>query len=282
MLEKTRALLEKARHGRYAVGAFNVYNFEGALAVIESAQEMRSPVMLQVLPSAVDIAGPALVRMCLAVADSATVPVSVHLDHCSKENMIASSLDASISSVMADGSGFEFEENLNFTNRIVKLAASYNADVEAELGKITGEEDGSRQGCETGRMTQPEQAGIFTEKTGIHALAVCIGNIHGPYKTRPMLDFGRLARIKAEVSVPLVLHGTSGLPEGMITEAIKNGICKFNVNTEIRKAYLQRLNNLFHEPSRPELTRVIPESIDAMKGPIKEKIRLFDSAGKAG
>ena len=282
MIKKTTHLLHHAYINRYAVGAFNVYNLEGTRAVIESAQELESPVILQILPSALKIGKEALIQMCLAAASSSSVPVAVHLDHCSQKDTIKFALDNNISSVMADGSHLDFQSNLDFTLEIVKLAKKYGAGVEGELGKITGNEDGVESNNRVEEMTDPEQAMEFVQKTGVDALAVCIGNIHGRYETPPVLDFNLLDQIKNKLDHPLVLHGSSGLPDEMINKAMDSGVCKFNVNTEVRSVYLKKLSCLFKQKSSPELIDIMAQSIDAMKLPVKEKIMLFKSKEKAG
>jgi len=281
MLVQTRFMLSKATQENYAVGAFNVYNLEGALSVIHAAQELNSPVIIQILPSALALGGTPLISLCLEAGKTASVPVSVHLDHCSKQKEIYMALTAGISSVMADGSMLDYEDNILFTKKIVKMASKCSAGVEGELGRLSGSEDGLSTEETKAKMTQPSQADNFIEQTKVSALAVCIGNIHGKYKTQPRLDFERLKAIAENVSIPLVLHGTSGLPDEMIIKAMKHGVCKFNVNTEVRSTFLRTLSRLFKEDKRPELIDVMRDGIDAMKHPIKEKIKLFGSANKA-
>jgi tagatose 1,6-diphosphate aldolase GatY/KbaY len=283
MLISIRDLLDKAKEAGYAIGAFNVYNLEGGVSVVQAAQEERSPAILQILPSAIDIGGKPLIRACIEAADSVDVPIAVHLDHCSSFDIIKTALDAGVGSVMADGSHLPFDSNIKFTTLITGLADTYQSGVEAELGKLSGTEDGLSVKEIESRYTNPKEAEDFVNQTGIWALAVCIGNIHGKYHRTPRLDFKLLDDIHSRVSVPLVLHGTSGLPEDMIAEAINSGVCKFNVNTEIRHTYLSTLNRLFKDgTTNPELVEVMTKSIEAMKQPIKEKIRLFGSANKAG
>ncbi len=281
MLIDTGKLLDIARKEGFAVGAFNIYNLEGALAVVQAAESMSSPVTLQLLPSAMDIGGSPLIAMCLELAKTSRVPVSVHLDHCSDPERIGFALDAGISSVMADGSALNYGDNVVFTRAMVKMASATGRTVEAELGKISGEEDGLSVAAWEARMTKPDQAAEFVQETGVAALAVCIGNVHGKYRQVPNLDFSRLAAIAKVVSVPLVLHGTSGLPDEMITESIRHGVCKFNVNTEIRTAYIGALKAGFTDSDSPELVRLIRNSIEVMKDVVKSKITLFCSADKA-
>ena len=280
MLTSFHRLMAAARKGGYAVGAFNIYNLEGALAVMQAADEMSSPVMLQILPSALDIGGSALVKLCLELGRQASVPVAVHLDHCSSAHQIRMALDAGVCSVMADGSGLAYAENLAFTRQMAGLARQFDADVEAELGKLSGSEDGLAVSQRLARMTDPDQAVDFVQKTGVSALAVCIGNVHGKYRLPPDLDFGRLDRIRNRVDLPLVLHGTSGLPGEMVKRAMDLGVCKFNVNTEVRKAYLGAMENALG--NKPELVGIMNQGIRAMTAVVKEKITLFNSAGKAG
>lgn len=286
MLMPTHLMLLTARQKKYAVGAFNVYNMEGALSVIQAAEELKSPVMLQILPSALAIGGIPFIKLCLEAGKKAKIPVAVHLDHCNSEQEIKTSLKSGILSVMADGSNLPFEKNLEFTKRMVFLASQYSAGVEGELGKLSGTEDGLSISDRESRLTDPEEAVTFAEKSNVSALAVCIGNIHGTYNTEPQLDFDRLEIISRSVSLPLVLHGTSGLPEEMIEQAMDHGVCKFNVNTEVRYAYLNQMKSMLcptDDPSevKRELVEIMLQSMDAMKNTIQEKMRLFRSVNQA-
>lgn len=281
MLYDTGKLLQCAKKNGFAIGAFNIYNLEGATAAVQAAEELASPIILQLLPSAIDIGGSPLISMCLTLAGVSTVPVSVHLDHCSNEQTIMFVLQAGLTSVMADGSSMDFQENIKFTKRIVQAAALCNGFVEAELGKLSGEEDGISVLEREAKFTDPKQAAEFAEQTGISALAVCIGNIHGKYLQPPKLDFARLHDISKQVVLPIVLHGTSGLPDPLIQEAISYGVCKFNVNTEVRSIYLDSLRKSFTDSSKPELVPLMKDAISAMKEPVKNKLLLFSSANKA-
>lgn len=281
MLYDTGTLLKCAKNHGFAIGAFNIYNLEGATAAVQAAEEMSSPILLQLLPSAIGIGGPPLIAMCLKLAEVSTVPVSVHLDHCSDENMIMSVLQAGLTSVMADGSSLDYQKNIEFTDKIVQAAAPYNGFVEAELGKLSGQEDGITILEREAKYTDPGQAEDFARQTGISALAVCIGNSHGKYHRTPELDFARLNNICDQVPLPIVLHGTSGLPDQMIQEAISYGICKFNVNTEIRSIYLEFMKKSFASSLKPELVSLMKDAISVMKEVVKSKLQLFCSANKA-
>lgn len=279
MLTSTKQLLTQAQNGRYAIGAFNIYNLEGVKAVIGAAEQANSPVMLQLHPKAVEYGGRPLLALCLAAGEEASVPVAVHLDHSSFAEAIEQALAGGISSIMADGSHLDYEANVTFTQQMVEKAQAYDAAVEAELGRISGTEDDLSVAEWQARLTEPAQAAAFVQKTGIDALAVCIGNVHGKYHSEPNLDFARLAAIREQVSLPLVLHGTSGLPDGMITQAIELGVCKFNVNTELRQAFLQAMRSA---SQNMDLLDVMEAAILAMATAVTAKIQLFGSSGQGG
>ena len=281
MLASTRELLEKARRGRYAVGAFNVYTLEQVQAVLQAAEALESPVILQVLPRALKMSGTALIKACLEAGRCSSVKVSVHLDHCSCEGTMDRALAAGVSSIMADGSHLDYESNIAFTGRVVHLAGRFNACVEAELGRLTGAEDGVAVAHSETRLTDPDQAADFAARTHTHALAVCVGNVHGKYYQAPELDFERLAAIGRRLDIPVVLHGTSGLPGRMIRRCIELGVCKFNVNTELRAAYLQAARGCLAHAPDIELADLIHALTAAVQLPVLAKMELFGSSGKS-
>jgi tagatose 1,6-diphosphate aldolase GatY/KbaY len=234
--------------------------------------------MLQVHPAALDYGGVPLLALCLAAAREAPVPVAVHLDHSASAPEIRRALAAGISSIMADGSHLPYEENVTFTTEMARLARAYGAAVEAELGRLSGSEDGLAVADYAARLTDPAQAADFVARTGVDALAVCIGNVHGPYRSTPRLDFARLAAIRRAVSVPLVLHGASGLPTPLVQQAIGLGVCKLNVNTELRAAYLAALRTA---DAGEDLVALLRRVTAAMQGVAAAKARDFGSAGRA-
>jgi tagatose 1,6-diphosphate aldolase GatY/KbaY len=281
MLTATHNLLETARKEGFAIGAFNVYTLQGVKAVIETAEELKSPVILQVHPKALELGGTALIALCLEAGRTSSVPVAVHLDHCSSPQIIDTALQAGISSVMADGSHLPYEENILFTKKIIASARSLGRSVEAELGQLSGSEDGYTVAQYEACLTHPDQAADFVQKTGVDTLAVCIGNVHGTYSAAPQLDFKRLEAIGQRVSIPLVLHGTSGLPDKMIQQSIARGVVKFNINTELRAACLQAASAYFKMTPHPELVDLMRSEVNGMKSPVKSKILLFGSNGRA-
>uniref|UniRef100_A0A1J3JEJ0 Putative oxidoreductase YgbJ n=1 Tax=Noccaea caerulescens TaxID=107243 RepID=A0A1J3JEJ0_NOCCA len=276
----TKELLLNAEKDGYAIGAFNVYNLEGIEAVVAAAEEENSPAILQVHPGAFKQGGIPLVSCCISAAEQARVPISVHFDHGTSKQELLEALELGFDSVMVDGSHLSFIENVSYTKSITELARSKNIMVEAELGRLSGTEDGLTVEDYEAKLTNVHQAQEFME-TGIDALAVCIGNVHGKYpESGPNLKLDLLKELRSLSSkkgVFLVLHGASGLPENLIKECIENGVRKFNVNTEVRKAYMDALTSR----KKTDLVDVMSATKAAMKAVIAEKIRLFGSAGKA-
>jgi len=235
-LVTSEQMLLDAQKGGYAVGAFNVENMEMIMAVIAAAEELNAPVMLQTTPSTVKYAGLDLYYADVAAAaKNAKVPVAMHLDHGSSFELAMQALRCGYTSIMIDGSHSVFEENIAITKRVVDACAPSKIPVEAELGKVGGKEDDLDGG--NGGFTDPLEAKEFVELTGISSLAVAIGTAHGLYAGVPKLDLERLKEIKKVVSIPLVLHGASGLSDEAVRESIQLGICKVNFATELRIAY---------------------------------------------
>lgn len=233
----TRAMLQNAQKNAYAVGAFNVENMEMAQAVIAAAEELVAPVILQTTSSTLRYADVELYcAMVKALAERAAVPVALHLDHGESFALAARAIRAGYASVMIDGSGLPFEENIALAKRVVEMAQPCGVPVEAELGTVGGKEDDLVR--EGGGYTDPAQAEEFVKRTGVSSLAVAIGTAHGPYSGGvPKLDVKRLREIRGLVDVPLVLHGASGLLDEQVRECIAEGICKVNFATELRIAY---------------------------------------------
>ena len=223
-------LLAEAAGSDWAVGSFSVANMEMVLGVLRAAEETQSPVILQIAEvrlkhSPLELIGPLMV----AAAEDATVPVAVHFDHGLTIDRITQALDIGFTSVMIDGSGLAFEDNVAITRKIVRLAREYGADVEAEIGSVGGSEDGSEDIAI--HCTSPEQAAQFAEKTKVDALAVAIGNAHGNYKQAPQLRFDILEQTAALVKAPLVLHGGTGITPDDFRRCIRYGIKKINIAT---------------------------------------------------
>ena len=280
MLTSLNELLQNARSANYAVGAFNVYNLEGIKAVVGAAEMERSPAILQLHPSAFRFHGSPLLAACLDSAKNSNVPMLVHLDHATTAADIEWALSHGIPSIMADGSQGSSAENFAFTSKMASLAHQYNAGIEAELGRLSGSEDGLSVPEYEARLTDAHMAVEFVQQTGVDALAVCIGNVHGKYHGEPNLDFKRLESIQKLVSVPLVLHGASGLSESLVHRSIEYGVCKFNVNTEVREAYLAALRANMQKDKQPDLIDVMKDAVLAMQAVVISKMQLFLSSGQ--
>lgn len=229
-LVKMKQLLEKAKAEKRGCGAFSVGNMEMVIGAVRAAEEKNTPIILQIAEvrlkhSPLELMGPMMVQ----AAKEARVDIAVHLDHGLTRPVVQKALDLGFTSIMYDSSTFSFEENINRTKEIANLAKKYDVTVEAELGLVGGSEDNSEDhGI---RCTDPKDAKIFCESTGIDALAVAIGNAHGNYPVAPTLAFDVLEQIQKVTTVPLVLHGGSGITDSDFQRAISLGICKVNIAT---------------------------------------------------
>jgi fructose-bisphosphate aldolase class II/tagatose 1,6-diphosphate aldolase GatY/KbaY len=254
-----------------AVAAITTYTLESTVAIVRAAERLSRPVLLSAGVSSYGAVGrEPLAAAALAAARAATVPVGVHLDHCRDPAEIDACLALGYTSVMIDGSHLAFEDNVAVTRAVVARAHAAGAWVEAELGALTGDEDRSGD-VAAGELTDPEQAAEFAERTGVDALAVAVGNVHGFTPEPVRLDLERLRAIAAVCSAPLVLHGASGLPEQDLRGAVAAGVVKVNVNAELRRAHI--------EASRADVgddVRTLQElTIEAMMRVAEEKIALL-------
>lgn len=276
-------LLAKARKGGYAVGAFNANNMEIIQGILKAADELQSPVILQASQGAIKYAGLDYIAAIVKTAsEQVAVPVALHLDHGTSFEQAVQCIRVGFSAVMFDGSKYEFEENIARTRAVVEVAKPVGVSVEAELGKIGGTEDDISVSAADALMTVPEEAQEFARLTGIDALAVAIGTAHGPYKGEPRLDFARLEKIRLLVDVPLVLHGASGVPEEAIKKAISLGVCKINIDTDLRQAFTTAIKQVLAEkPGEIDPRKLLGPGREALKEVAKEKIKLFGSAGRA-
>ncbi|WMY73868.1 tagatose bisphosphate family class II aldolase [Buttiauxella selenatireducens] len=242
----SKNMLLKAQHNGYAVPAFNIHNLETLQVVVETAAEMRSPLIVAGTPGTFSYAGmDNIVAIAGSLAHEYDLPLAIHLDHHETLTDIETKVHAGIRSVMIDGSHFPFEENVALVKSVVDFCHRYDVSVEAELGRLGGVEDDLVVDSKDALYTNPQQAREFVARTGIDSLAVAIGTAHGLYAHEPKLDFDRLAEIRAQVNVPLVLHGASGLSESDIRRAIGLGVCKVNVATELKIAFSDALKQHF-------------------------------------
>lgn len=278
----SKEMLLNAQAGHYAVGAFNVENMEMVRAVIRAAEELKAPVMLQTTPGTIRYGTSAMyAAMARAEAQAASVPVCLHLDHGSSYELACECLKNGYSSVMIDGSKLGYEDNIVLAKKVVSEAAGYGIPVEAELGKVGGKED-DLVVKDADTNTDPAQARDYADRTGIDSLAVAIGTAHGFYVGIPVLDVDRLSEIRKVVSIPLVLHGASGLTSEQVEECVRRGICKVNFATELRKAYTDAEKALYAQsPDTFDPKKFGTAGMEAVTELVKGRMKVCGCAGKA-
>ena len=275
MLANTKDILINAQRGKYGVAAFNVYSLETVQAAIKVAEKENQPVIIALgeryFPT-VDVEGfSAMVR---AMAEKASIPVSLHLDHAYEKESIIRAIRCGFSSVMFDGSAYDLEQNMRLTKEIVDIAHMAGVSVEAEIGSLargafSDEEEGN------GTLTDPKSAKEFVAETGVDFLAAAIGTVHGMYKGEPKIDLGLLERIRQVVDIPLVLHGGSGTPDEIIKQAIQSGIGKINVNTEVSMAAVSHLQKHFENREMPHLSTVMADMQQSIEPVMTKFVKLF-------
>jgi len=283
LLVSGKELFQAAKKGGYAVGAFNLNNMEILQAIIEAAEEENSPVFIQASQGGIKYAGIEYIAgMAKVAAEKAKVPIALNLDHGTSFTQVVQCVRHGFSAVMIDGSKLPFEENIAITQKVIEVAHPNNVSVEAELGKIGGVEDDIKVSERDATFTDPDEAAEFAERTGCDALAIAIGTAHGVYKGEPRLDFDRLAEISKRTDVPLVLHGASGVSDEAIRKAVPFGICKINIDTELRVAFAKAVRKVVAEqPDEYDPRKILGPAKEAMKEVARAKMRLFGSAGKA-
>ena len=279
MLVTLQEIIGSAKSGGFCIPAFNVYNVETIIGVINAAEQEKAPVIMQVYPRLVnEQVGYYIAPVVLAAAKRASVPVCFHLDHGPSESEVIKMLRFGASGIMIDGSTHSFEDNISLTKSVVDICKNVGIGVEGELGHIGSVNDDSME-----EFTDPKQAAEFVEKTGVTCLAVLIGNAHGHYKKEPKLDIERVKEIsKATNNTPLVLHGGSGIPDDQVKAAIKAGICKMNIGTDVCCAFANgALSELNNKNRSIAVDLFMKPSIEAVKDLAVSKIRLCGADGKA-
>lgn len=281
-LVTTKQLLLDAQAGGYAIGAFNVENMEMVQAVVAAAEELKSPVILQTTPSTVKYADLTYFYANVkTAAQKASIPVVMHLDHGNSFDLAMQALRVGYTSIMIDGSHDSFEDNIAVSKAVVDACHPSGVAVEAELGKVGGKED-DLDGGEGNPYTDPQEAVEFVTRTGIDSLAVAIGTAHGVYQGEPKVDLERLSEIKKVVSIPLVLHGTSGVPDDIVKEAVKRGICKVNYATDLRIAFSKGVNEVLNSaPDTIDPKKYNARGREEVKQYVMNKIKVCGSVGKA-
>jgi fructose-bisphosphate aldolase class II/tagatose 1,6-diphosphate aldolase GatY/KbaY len=266
--------LSQLKIEKKAILAANFYNFETLSGILQAAFLLQKPIILQLSESSIRYMGLSVaVSMAKAAFKEYAVEGWLHLDHGSSIEIVKMCLDEGFDSVMIDASEKQLSENINITREVVKIAARYNANVEAELGFVAklGQEQNNSG------FTKPADAALFVNSTGVNALAVAIGSSHGFYKQEPKLDIELLSQISNDTPVPLVLHGSSGIPDAMLIEAINNGICKINLATETKNAFMIALKKRLENNSEIDLRIVFPDAIKAVTDLIVKKLKVVNS-----
>lgn len=281
MLATGKQILDAARAGNYAVGAFNCHTLDMISAVVDVATAEKAPVIVQFTEGSVKTNGWDYVStVARQAAINAPVPVAIHLDHGSSFEAVLRAIRHGFTSVMIDGSELPYAQNVALTRRVVEAAHAAGVSVEAEIGHVGGVEDD--QGSVDGWMTEPADAEQFWQDAGMDYLATAFGTAHGFYKEEPKLDLDRVSLIARRVHIPLVMHGGSGVPDEQVLAAIARGICKFNVATELKDAWARALRTFLNDnPDEMDPRRVMAPSRTAVQGVVRDKIRLTGSAGRA-
>jgi len=282
MLVNTSEMLKKAQKEGYAVPAFNIHNLETLQVVVETSAELSSPVILAGTPGTFSYAGRDYLQALSEVAiKKYNIPIALHLDHHETFEDIKQSIDLGTKSVMIDASHHPLEKNIEIVKEVVKYAHEKNVTVEAELGRLGGQEEDLIVDEAESFYTDPRSAQEYVEKTNIDSLAVAIGTAHGLYQSTPVLDIERLKEIRELVSIPLVLHGASGVPEDMVRKCIENGICKVNIATELKIPFSSALRHYFLEnPQANDPRKYMEPGKQAMKKVIEAKIKMCMSENR--
>ena len=257
---------------KQALLATNFYNFETLKGVLQAASTVKKPIILQLTKSSIEYMSlPVAKELAETMLKYYGVEGWIHLDHGDTYELVARCLDAGFNSVMIDASEKPFDENVKITKKVVKLAEKYGANVEAELGYV------AKLGQKADKIgfTEPSEAKLFVEETGVNTLAVAIGSAHGFYKEEPKLDLERLSEINKVTNTALVLHGASGIPHKILREAIQRGVCKINLATEIKNIFMKTLKNKLTHEDEIDLRKVFPYATDAVTELVRDKLQAI-------
>ncbi len=279
MLVSLKKIIAMAEEGNYCIPAFNVYNMETVMGVVEAAEEAKAPVIIQVYPRLInEQVGYYIAPVVLAAAKKVSVPICFHLDHGPSEKEMQKILYWGATGIMYDGSVHSFEENVATTKHIVEMCDAIDVGVEGELGHVGSVNDEAMD-----EFTDPQEAAEFVKQTGVTCLAVLIGNAHGHYKKTPCLDIERVKAIReATGGIPLVLHGGSGIPDDQVKAAIAAGVRKMNIGTDICCAFADGTLETLNDPSRSIAVDIfMKKAIESVKKIALEKINLVGATGRA-
>ena len=283
MIKTVNELCEEARAGHYAIGAFNASTLEVTKAILQAAAELKSPVIIETSEGEANFEGYQIFADTVKdLASELAVDVAINLDHGKSLESIKYAIESGYSSVHIDCSKMEKEDNIKLTKQVAEFAHSRGISVEGEFGHVGGSSEVHEgEQPKDGTLTDPKEAAEYIKETGVDIFAGSYGNIHGMYKDAPHLDIERIEKISKESGIPLSLHGGSGIPDDQIEAAIEAGICKINVNTELRKAYKESLEkNLRGANAEIVPYKYLPQVINDVKEVVKQKIKLFSAAKK--
>lgn len=277
MLVNMKEILEDAKMAKYAIGSFNVYNYETIKGVLDCIQKRNFPAIISFGEKYIkNMHFESVCGLVYSLSKDIEVPIVLHLDHCSNIENVYKAIKAGFTSVMYDGSSLPYEENVSNTAKVVEIAHACNISVEAELGSLAAGIDSHEGSLEDSEIyTDSEIAKDFAERTKIDALAVSIGTVHGMYKGTPNIRVDILKKIKKKVDIPLVLHGGSGTPEDVILNCIKHGICKINVNTEISVYAVEKIKELLNDEKKYHLSEISLMEVKFVKEIVDKYMKLF-------
>lgn len=282
-LVNMRMMLQKARREKYAIGAFNILDYNSMRAVVDAAQELHAPVIIQTSVKTVKLWGfDAMISWARQLTASTTVPVALHLDHCEEVEFVQKCIEKGWTSVMIDASAKSFEENLTLTGQVVKMARERDVSVEAELGAIVGVEDDLHVKEQDAHLADPDQAEQFCRQLQLDCFAPAIGTAHGIYKGEPKIAYELIAEISKRTSLPLALHGGTGLKDEVFHHCIALGCAKVNISTQLKYTFIDAFVQYVHahqeeyNPLKP-----IAAQYQALKAGIRQNIELFGGVGRA-
>lgn len=293
MLVHIGRIINKKMQGRYAVPAFNTSDLEMTMGLVRAAAKQKAPMIIQTSVGALEYAGvEELVGLIKTFARDAETPIALHQDHCHDFKLIKQLIDLGYSSVMLDASHLKYKDNVKLTKEVVKYAHKRGVWVQAELGRILGNEDWQNVKSGDDLMTDPDQAAEFVRETKIDTLAIAVGSVHGiPVDPRikkvlstlkEHIDIDRVKAIRAKVKIPLVMHGASGVPDHQIKAAIKHGVAVFNIDTDLRVAFNKALRSVIKKhPQIYDPRKLLAPATEALQAEAEKKLRLMGSAGKA-
>ncbi len=282
-LENMTEMLIRAKERKYAVGAFNILDYNSMKAAVRAAEEVKAPVIIQTSPKTIEFWGCRTLSVWAEeICRDSDVPVAIHLDHCRELPLIKECIDAGWTSVMVDASSKPFEENLSLTKEVIEIAKPKGVSVEAELGEIGGVEDNISVRDDNAYLADPNKSELFCREASLDCFAPAVGTAHGVYRGEPKIDFDRIEEISKRTNLPLALHGGTGLSDEIFIRCISLGCAKVNISTQIKYAYIDSFVNYYNAyKTEYNPLKEITAQFDTIKTAVIEKIKLFGSAGQA-